>query len=247
MYYWRDWRLSGRWSDGGRRCTVARWTRWRAAPVYAPQTWPKCIFRQSNVWKHYDGLHTSIPTTLVSCDRIISSNRTADSSNGLLQSPNPCLQQKHCYSHRIRTRDKTLLQLSNPCLQQNIATIIESVLATKHCYTYQIRACNKTLQQLLNPYSQQNITTIIKSVPATKHCNNYRIRIRNKTLLQLSNPCLQQNIATIIESVLATKHYYNYQIRTCNKTLLQIRDGGNRRWRAMRGLDNRRVDTQEVT
>ena len=30
------WRLPGRWPDGGRRSTVARWTRGRAAPAYAP-------------------------------------------------------------------------------------------------------------------------------------------------------------------------------------------------------------------
>ena len=30
------WRLPGRWPDGGRRNTVARWTRRRAAPAYAP-------------------------------------------------------------------------------------------------------------------------------------------------------------------------------------------------------------------
>ena len=30
------WRLPGRWPDGGRRSTVARWTRRRAAPAYAP-------------------------------------------------------------------------------------------------------------------------------------------------------------------------------------------------------------------
>ena len=29
--------LSGRWPDGGRRSTVARWTRARAAPVYTPK------------------------------------------------------------------------------------------------------------------------------------------------------------------------------------------------------------------
>ena len=32
----RAWRLPGRWPDGGRRSTVARWTRRRAAPAYAP-------------------------------------------------------------------------------------------------------------------------------------------------------------------------------------------------------------------
>ena len=30
------WRLPGRWPDGGRRSTVAKWTRRRAAPSYAP-------------------------------------------------------------------------------------------------------------------------------------------------------------------------------------------------------------------
>ena len=30
------WRLPGRWLDGGRRSTVARWTRRRAAPAYVP-------------------------------------------------------------------------------------------------------------------------------------------------------------------------------------------------------------------
>ena len=33
---WRAWRLPGRWPDGGRRSTVARWTRRRTAPAYAP-------------------------------------------------------------------------------------------------------------------------------------------------------------------------------------------------------------------
>ena len=33
---WRAWRLPGRWPDGGRRSTDARWTRRRAAPAYAP-------------------------------------------------------------------------------------------------------------------------------------------------------------------------------------------------------------------
>ena len=32
----RAWRLPGRWPDGGLRSTVARWTRRRAAPAYAP-------------------------------------------------------------------------------------------------------------------------------------------------------------------------------------------------------------------
>ena len=36
MRAWRAWRLPGRWPDGGRRSTVARWTRRRAAPSYAP-------------------------------------------------------------------------------------------------------------------------------------------------------------------------------------------------------------------
>ena len=33
---WRAWRLPRRWPDGGRRSTVARWTRWLAATAYAP-------------------------------------------------------------------------------------------------------------------------------------------------------------------------------------------------------------------
>ena len=33
---WRAWRLPGRWPDGGQGSTVARWTRRRAAPAYAP-------------------------------------------------------------------------------------------------------------------------------------------------------------------------------------------------------------------
>ena len=32
---WRAWRLPGRWPDSGRKSTVARWTRRRAAPAYA--------------------------------------------------------------------------------------------------------------------------------------------------------------------------------------------------------------------
>ena len=32
----RAWRLPGRWSDGGRRSTVTRWTRRHAAQAYAP-------------------------------------------------------------------------------------------------------------------------------------------------------------------------------------------------------------------
>ena len=36
IWTWRAWRLPGRWPDGGRRRTVARWTRRRAAPAYAP-------------------------------------------------------------------------------------------------------------------------------------------------------------------------------------------------------------------
>ena len=35
MRAWRAWRLPGRWPDGGRGSTVARWTRRRAAPAYA--------------------------------------------------------------------------------------------------------------------------------------------------------------------------------------------------------------------
>ena len=37
---WRVWRLSGRWPDGGRRNTVARWTQRRVAPAYVSHTWP---------------------------------------------------------------------------------------------------------------------------------------------------------------------------------------------------------------
>ena len=36
MRAWRAWRLPGRWQDRGRRSTVARWTRRRAVPAYAP-------------------------------------------------------------------------------------------------------------------------------------------------------------------------------------------------------------------
>ena len=36
IWAWRAWRLPGRWPDGGRRSTVARWTRRRAATAYAP-------------------------------------------------------------------------------------------------------------------------------------------------------------------------------------------------------------------
>ena len=35
IWAWRAWRLTGRWSDGGRRSTVPGWTRRRAAPAYA--------------------------------------------------------------------------------------------------------------------------------------------------------------------------------------------------------------------
>ena len=35
LYHLRAWRLSGRWPDGGRRSTVARWTRRRAASASA--------------------------------------------------------------------------------------------------------------------------------------------------------------------------------------------------------------------
>ena len=35
MRAWRAWRLPGRWPDGGRRSTVARWTRRRVVPAYA--------------------------------------------------------------------------------------------------------------------------------------------------------------------------------------------------------------------
>ena len=35
MRAWRAWRLPGRWPDGGRRSTVARWTRRHAAPACA--------------------------------------------------------------------------------------------------------------------------------------------------------------------------------------------------------------------
>ena len=51
----RAWHLPGRWPEGGRRSTVARWTRRRAAPAYAltpDPTWPTCmIFR--NVLQHF--------------------------------------------------------------------------------------------------------------------------------------------------------------------------------------------------
>ena len=36
MRTWRAWRLPGRWPDRGRRSSVARWTRRRAAPACAP-------------------------------------------------------------------------------------------------------------------------------------------------------------------------------------------------------------------
>ena len=36
IWAWRVWRLPERWQDGGRRSTVAGWTRRRAAPAYAP-------------------------------------------------------------------------------------------------------------------------------------------------------------------------------------------------------------------
>ena len=35
MRAWRAWRLPGRWPDGSRNSTVARWTRRGAAPAYA--------------------------------------------------------------------------------------------------------------------------------------------------------------------------------------------------------------------
>ena len=49
----RDWilpaqRLPGRWSDGGRRCTVARWMRRRGAPTYAPTPDLTCTRAQSS-------------------------------------------------------------------------------------------------------------------------------------------------------------------------------------------------------
>ena len=34
IWAWRAWHLPGRWTDGGRRSTVTRWTRRRAAPSY---------------------------------------------------------------------------------------------------------------------------------------------------------------------------------------------------------------------
>ena len=43
----KAWRLPGRWPDVGRRSTVARWTRRRAVPAYAPipdLTWPDLIW-----------------------------------------------------------------------------------------------------------------------------------------------------------------------------------------------------------
>ena len=46
MRAWRAWRPPGRWPDGGRGSTVARWMRRRAAPAYAPipdLTWPEVI------------------------------------------------------------------------------------------------------------------------------------------------------------------------------------------------------------
>ena len=53
MRAWRAWRLPGRWPDGGRRSTVARRTRQRAASAYVPITdlnipvlrsWDNCSF-----------------------------------------------------------------------------------------------------------------------------------------------------------------------------------------------------------
>ena len=36
LRFWRDWRLPGRWPDGGRGSAVVKWTRRRAAAAYAP-------------------------------------------------------------------------------------------------------------------------------------------------------------------------------------------------------------------
>ena len=79
---WRAWRLPGRWLDGARRSTVARWTRRRAASTYAPIPdltwllesttttevgtfiWPNCyrrnvIYEQSMAIKRLDHPKTS--------------------------------------------------------------------------------------------------------------------------------------------------------------------------------------------
>ena len=52
MWASRAWRLPGRWPDGGRRSTVPRWTRRRAAAAYAPildLTWPESDQPELNI------------------------------------------------------------------------------------------------------------------------------------------------------------------------------------------------------
>ena len=46
IWAWRAWRLPGRWPDGDRRSTIARWTWRRVAPAYVPipdLTWLCCV------------------------------------------------------------------------------------------------------------------------------------------------------------------------------------------------------------
>ena len=73
MRAWRTWRLPGRWPDVGRRSTVARWTRRRAAPAYAripdltyrllsgKPTAPEGPLEVSDVWKDHCRLSWKAP------------------------------------------------------------------------------------------------------------------------------------------------------------------------------------------
>ena len=49
IWVWRAWRLSGRWPDGGRKSTVAGWTRRRAASAYTPISQLTCQMLFGNV------------------------------------------------------------------------------------------------------------------------------------------------------------------------------------------------------
>ena len=70
---WRAWRLPGRWPDGGRSSTVARWTRRRAAPVYAPipeLTW--------QFFAHLDFIPVRCCDRLVSVTTTVGQSKTSD-------------------------------------------------------------------------------------------------------------------------------------------------------------------------
>ena len=53
IWKWRAWRLPGRCPDGGRKSTVARWTRWRDAPAYTTMPDLTCLWDEYQIGVEY--------------------------------------------------------------------------------------------------------------------------------------------------------------------------------------------------